>query len=102
MKLNVTDIAYDGKVLFNDEGMGVILSSTEDNLLYVAGYAEALYTAWAEEIKKLPGVECQMSGESPSRFGYCVTWVDCKEIWPLMKDLTIRIDDVVYTLPPQA
>ena len=47
MKLNVTDISYDGKVLYNDEGMGVILSSTEDNLLYVSGYAENIYNEWA-------------------------------------------------------
>ena len=47
MKLNVTNITYGDKVLFNDEGMGVILSSTEDNLLYVSGYAENIYNEWA-------------------------------------------------------
>ena len=102
MKLNVTNITYGDKVLFNDEGMGVILSSTEDNLLYVAGYAEDIYNDWAAQMKSIDGVTCQVTGDAPDRFGYCVTWEACDLIWPHMKDLTIRIDDIVYTLPPQA
>ena len=102
MQLNVTNITYGDTILFDDDGMGAILSSTEDNLLYVAGSGEQLYKAWADNMSTIPGVSCTETGEDPHRFGYCETWSSCDEIWTSMKDLTIRIDDVVYTLPPQA
>ena len=35
MLLNVTDIAYGKVILANEMGKGAILSSTEDNLLFL-------------------------------------------------------------------
>ena len=50
MQLNVTDIEYDGEDIWDDNGVGMVLSSTESNLFLVAGYAKDLYVAWAAKM----------------------------------------------------
>ena len=100
MQLNVTDITYDGKDIWDDNGVGMVLSSTESNLILVAGYAKDLYTAWADVMKTIPGITCTLTGDGDAELGQCTTTSTCEEIWPSMKMLTIQIDDIEYSLPP--
>ena len=62
MQLNVTNITYAGENIWNDDGLGAVLSSTESSLILVPEYAQDLFTAWAEEMKKISGVSCTLTG----------------------------------------
>ena len=69
MQLNVTDISYDGVDIWDDDGLGMILSSTEPNLILVAGYAEDLYQAWSAKMNAIAGVTCTTSGDGDAKLG---------------------------------
>ena len=88
--------------IWDDDGLGMVLSSTEPNLILVAGYAKDLYVAWSTKMKAIPGVTCILTGDGDAELGQCTTTSSCEEIWPSMKTMTIQIDDIEYSLPPQA
>ena len=61
MKLNVSYINYgDTAILADNDGIAVMLSSTEQNLLYISGDREELYTKWSEQMSTISGVSCTM------------------------------------------
>jgi hypothetical protein len=64
---------------------------TGTSLMYVSDPEfEVLVSHWSA----ISGVDCS-SGACSS------TTKTCAEIWPDMKNLTIRLDQVEYTIPPQ-
>ena len=55
-------------------------------------------------MQKLPGIECSMEGQSPDRRGSCSLSLsetaNCTEIRSQMQNISIQIDDILYTVPP--
>ena len=55
-------------------------------------------------MQKIPGIECSMVGSSPARQGSCSESLsgtaNCTEIRSQMQNISIQIDDILYTVPP--
>jgi len=53
------------------------------------------------------GVQCTVENSVGNRFGQCTLSLAapdsaCSAFYPQMKSITIRVDDILYTLPPEA
>ena len=105
LALNATNFTYgDETQLSPNTTFDLLLSTTLSNFMQLGSNATELYQSWASEMQKVPGIECTMQGESPRRQGSCSLSLNatqsCEEIRAQMKNISIQIDDILYTVPP--
>ena len=89
--VNYKGTSYGGEKLVSKPPVKYAFIDTGTSLLYVP---EAEFDVLVSYWSAIPGVDCSE--------GVCSSSTkQCDEIWPYMKDLTIRLDQVEYNIPPQ-